>query len=71
MFNGVKIAALTAVRGIGGAIVLGAGFTIGAAVTRASLEAISNAANKIANKRTVKTVETKVAQTADRVASAA
>lgn len=71
MFTGFKIVALNAAKGVSGAVVLGVGFTLGAAITRAALESLSSAANKLANERTTKKVERKVANAAESVSTAA
>lgn len=47
MFSTIKVAGVTVVKGIGAAVVLGAGFTLGSAVTRAALETLSRAADSL------------------------
>lgn len=69
MFTGIRIAAINAGKAAGGAIVFGACFTLGAAVTKASLQALSNAANKLADKKTDKARVTKATEVTSTVSA--
>lgn len=70
MINALKIAAINTAKTVGGAVALGIGFTVGAAITRATLNGMANAANKLAENKSVKKVERQAAQTVTGVAQA-
>lgn len=63
MFTGIKIAAINSVKTAGGAVVFGVGFTLGAVAVKATLQALSNAANRMADKNGKTTRVTKAAET--------